>query len=160
MKKYNCNNTLEYAHEFHRMCKTFRSSRGQKICEGCPLAKKPCDICHISSEHIRRVQEWSDNHPETVLTDKQVEIFKALNLLGFRYIAKDSDGAVYAFTERPGKGLEAWGGNGEYFNLKSKYLRAGVFAGVFDVISSLVNWSDDKPLCIAEALEQAEEANP
>jgi hypothetical protein len=106
------------------------------------------------------VQEWSDNHPETVLTDKQVEIFKALNLLGFRYIAKDSDGAVYAFTERPGKGLEAWGGNGEYFNLKSKYLRAGVFAGVFDVISSLVEWSDTEPLCIAEALEQAEEANP
>ena len=60
------------------------------------------------------------------------------------------------FTVRPGKGLEAWGGNGEYVNLKSKYLRAGVF----DVISSLVEWSDTEPLCIAEALEQAEEANP
>ena len=154
MKKYNCNNTLEYAHEFHRMCKTFRSSRGQKICEGCPLAKKPCDICHISSEHIRRVQEWSDNHPETVLTGKEVEIFKALNLLGFRYIAKDSDGAVYAFTERPGKGPEAWGGNGEYFSVK--VLRSEVSAAV----SPLVEWNDTEPLCIAEALEQAEEANP
>lgn len=158
MKKYNCNNTLDYAHEFHRMCKTFRSSRGQKICEGCPLAKKPCDICHISSEHIKHVQAWSDAHPEITLTDKQVEIFKALNLLGFRYIAQDSDGKVYAFTERPRKGLLTWGGSGGYFdlNLKSKYIRAGVF----DAISSLVDWSDREPLNIALALEQAEEVKP
>lgn len=148
MKKYNCNNTLEYVHEIARMCRAFDEGEG---CEGCQSC---CGIFDITPEHIKRVQIWSDNHPETVLTDKQVEIFKALNLLGFRYIAKDADGAVYAFTERPGKGLEAWGGNGEYFSVK--VLRSGVF----DAISSLVSWSDTEPLCIAEALEQAEEANP
>lgn len=150
MKKYNCNNTLDYAHEFTRMCNTFHCS------SGCPLYVLPCGAAkNITPEHIRRVQAWSDAHPEITLTDKQVEIFKALNLLGFRYIAKDSDGATYAFTVRPGKGLEAWGGNGGYFdlNLKSKYIRAGVF----DAISSLVNWSDEEPLNIEEALEQAEE---
>lgn len=149
MKKYNCNNTLDYAHEFTRMCNTFHCS------SGCPLYVLPCGAAkNITPEHIRRVQAWSDAHPEITLTDKQVEIFKALNLLGFRYIAQDSDGATYAFTERPRKGLEAWGGSGGYFdlNLKSKYIRAGVF----DAISSLVNWSDEEPLCIAEALEQAE----
>ncbi len=153
MKKYNCNNTLDYAHEFTRMCNTFHCS------SGCPLYVLPCGAAkNITPEHIRRVQAWSDAHPEITLTDKQVEIFKALNLLGFRYIAKDSDGATYAFTVRPGKGLEAWGGNGGYFdlNLKSKYIRAGVF----DAISSLVEWSDKEPLNIEEALEQAEEANP
>lgn len=151
MKKYNCNNTLDYAHEFTRMCNTFHCS------SGCPLYVLPCGAAkNITPEHIKRVQIWSDSHPEITLTDKQVEIFKALNLLGFRYIAQDSDGATYAFTVRPGKGLEAWGGNGGYFdlNLKSKYIRAGVF----DAISSLVNWSDEEPLCIAEALERAEEA--
>lgn len=148
MKKYNCNNTLEYAHEAKRMCKTFDT------CSTCPLYDMPCGHLEITAEHIRRVQAWSDAHPEITLTDKQVEIFKALNLLGFRYIAKDSDGAVYAFTERPGKGLEAWGGNGEYFSVK--VLRSEVSAA----ISPLVNWNDDEPLCIAEALEQAEEANP
>ena len=135
------------------MCNTFHCS------SGCPLYVLPCGAAkNITPEHIRRVQAWSDAHPEITLTDKQVEIFKALNLLGFRYIAKDSDGATYAFTVRPGKGLEAWGGNGGYFdlNLKSKYIRAGVF----DAISSLVNWSDEEPLNIEEALEQAEEANP
>lgn len=156
MKKYNCNNTLEYAHELNRMCETFDNC---STCP-CPLYGMSCGHLEITAEHIKIVQAWSDAHPEITLTDKQVEIFKALNLLGFRYIAQDSDGATYAFTVRPGKGLEAWGGNGEYFNLKSKYLRAGVFAGVFDVISSLVEWSDTEPLCIAEALEQAEEANP
>ena len=153
MKKYNCNNTLEYVHEATRMCK-----KTYPNCEECPLSQlDPCDAFKgVTAEHIKRVQIWSDAHPEITLTDKQVEIFKALNLLGFSHIAQDSDGAVYAFTERPRRGLEAWGENGEYFNLKSKCLRAGVF----DAISSLVNWSDEEPLCIAEALEQAEEANP
>jgi hypothetical protein len=150
MKKYNCNNTLEYAHEAERMCETFDNC---STCP-CPLYGMSCGHLEITAEHINRVQAWSDAHPEIALTDKQVEIFKALNLLGFRYIAKDSDGAVYAFTERPGKGLEAWGGNGEYFSVK--VLRSEVSTA----ISALVNWSDDKPLCIAEALEQAEEAKP
>lgn len=147
MKKYNCNNTLDYAHEASRMCnKTYPN------CEECPLSQlDPCDAFEgVTAEHIRRVQAWSDAHHEITLTDKQGEIFKALNLLGFRYIAQDSDGAVYAFTERPGKGLEAWGGNGEYFNIK--VLRSDVFSA----ISPLVNWSDTEPLCIAEVLEQAE----
>ncbi len=148
MKKYNCNNTLDYAHEATRMCRTIGN------CNDCPYAGLSCELGSVSPEHIRRVQAWSNAHPEITLTDKQVEIFKALNLLGFRYIAKDSDGAVYAFTERPGKGLEAWGGNGEYFSVK--VLRSEVSAA----ISPLVNWNDDEPLCIAEALEQAEEANP
>ena len=150
MKKYNCNNTLKYAHEAERMCETFDNC---STCP-CPLYGMSCGHLEITAEHINRVQAWSDAHPEIALTDKQVEIFKALNLLGFRYIAKDSDGAVYAFTERPGKGLEAWGGNGEYFSVK--VLRSEVSTA----ISALVNWSDDKPLCIAEALEQAEEAKP
>lgn len=144
MKKYNCNNTLEYAHEVSRLCKTYRG------CLDCPLYGPGCEWDDVTPEHIKHVRAWSDAHPEIRLTDKQVEIFKALNLLGFRYIAKDADGAVYAFTERPGKGLEAWGGNGEYFSVK--VLRSGVF----DAISSLVSWSDTEPLNIAEALEQAE----
>lgn len=155
MKKYNCNNTLEYAHEFHRMCKTFRSSRGQKICEGCPLAKKPCDICHISSEHIKHVQAWSDDHPEIRLTDEQHEVLKALDLLGFRYIAKDADGKVDAYTHQPGKCGKVWVYTaGEC--VRTRFLRAEVFA----TIAPLVSWSDKEPLNIAAALEQAEEVHP
>lgn len=151
MKKYNCNNTLDYAHEASRMCKQIRPN-----CNECPLSQleEPCDTLEgVTAEHIKRVQIWSDAHPEITLTDKQVEIFKALNLIGFRYIAQDSDGKVYAFTERPRKGSKTWlcgGSCFNYFNLK--YLRAEVF----DAVSPFVSWSDTEPLCIAEALEQAE----
>ena len=144
MKKYNCNNTLDYAHEFTRMCNTFHCS------SGCPLYVLPCGAAkNITPEHIRRVQAWSDAHPETVLTDEQREIFKALDLLGLKFIAKDSNGAVYAFAERPEKWFRAWGVDGEYFDLESKYLRAGVS----DAISPLVSWDDKEPLNIEEVLK-------
>ena len=150
MKKYNCNNTLDYTHEFNRMCKTF------DCCDDCSLYVLPCGAAkNITPEHIRRVQAWSDAHPEITLTDKQVETFKALNLLGFRYIAKDASGKVDAYTHQPGKCGEVWVYTaGEC--ARTQFLRPGIF----DAISSLVNWNDTEPLCIAEALEQAEEVNP
>lgn len=147
MKKYNCNNTLDYAHEVSRLCKTYRG------CLDCPLYGLGCEWGDTTPEHIKRVQAWSDAHPEITLTDKQVEIFKALNLLGFRYIAQDSNDAMYIYTDRPRKGSKAWLYDGncfEYFNIK--VLRSEVF----DAISSLVDWSDREPLNIALALEQAE----
>lgn len=145
MKKYNCNNTLEYVHESVRICRTFNE------CSGCPLAELHCELYEITPEHIRCVQAWSDANPEITLTDKQVEIFKALDLLGFRYIAKDADGKVDAYTHQPSKCGGIWAYTaGEC--VRTQFLREEVF----DAISSLVNWSDDEPLCIAEALEQAE----
>ena len=153
MKKYNCNNTLEYVHEAARMCRAFDKFDD---CDGCPFAKKSCRIFDVTPEHIRCVQAWSDANPEITLTDKQVEIFKAMNLLGLKFIVQDRDGAVYAFAERPRKGCATWVGEGDYLKLKSKYHRTGIF----DAISPLVEWSDTEPLNIEEALEQAEEANP
>lgn len=67
--KYNCNNTLDYEHEFNRMCDTFHCS------SDCPLCVLPCGaVKNITPEHINRVQAWSDAHPEITLTGKQVEI--------------------------------------------------------------------------------------
>ncbi len=153
MKKYNCNNTLEYAHEAIRMCRAFDKCGG---CDGCPLVKKSCcGIFDVTPEHINRVQAWSDAHPEITLTDKQVEIFKALNLLGFRYIAQDASGKVDAYTHQPGKCGEVWVYTaGEC--VRTRFLRAEVFA----TIAPLVSWSDKEPLNIAAALEQAEEVHP
>lgn len=148
MKKYNCNNTLEYVHEATRMCGTFSE------CSGCPLAGLHCELYEIIPEHIKRVQAWSDAHPEITLTDKQVEIFKALNLLGFRYIAEDANGMVYIYTNFPKKDNGIWiymqGGC-----VKTEHLSTQAAAA----FSQLVEWSDTEPLCIAEALEQ-EEAKP
>ena len=141
MKKYNCNNTLDYVHEYERMCRTFNE------CSGCPLAELHCELYKITPEHIRCVQAWSDANPEVILTDRQREILEALNLLGFRYIAQDSDSSVCAYTERPEKGNEMWIGNREYFNFK--YSRKDGYA----TVSPLVEWSDDEPLNIEDILK-------
>lgn len=56
----NCNNTLEYKQEFHRMCETYSGCRS-----GCPLKYKPCrGVEDISEESIEAVQKWSDEHPK------------------------------------------------------------------------------------------------
>lgn len=153
MKKYNCNNTLDYAHEEIRMCRAFDKCGG---CDGCPLVKKSCcGIFDVTPEHINRVQAWSDAHPEIRLTDEQHEVLKALDLLGFRYIAKDADGKVDAYTHQPGKCGKVWVYTaGEC--VRTRFLRAEVFA----TIAPLVSWSDKEPLNIAAALEQAEEVHP
>lgn len=145
MKKYNCNNTLEYAHEVSRLCKTYRG------CLDCPLYGLGCEWDDVTPEHINRVQAWSDAHPETVLTDKQREILGALNLLGYKYIAHDKNKDIATYFSEPYKGRKQW---------EAGAFRLEIHSNAREVISSLVNWSDDKPLCIAEALEQAEEANP
>lgn len=154
MKKYNCNNTLDYVHESIRICRTFNE------CSGCPLAELHCELYEITPEHIRCVQEWSDNHPETVLTDEQRKILGALDLLGLRYIAKDRDGSIFVHVNCPKKSRETWGRqsrepldrNGEYLKLELTYFRAGIF----DTISPLVAWSDEEPLDIEEVLKNGE----
>ena len=143
MKKYNCNITLEYAHEYERMCNIFPD------CSGCPLSGLNCRVAsNITSEHINRVQAWSDANPEPTLTDKQVEIFKALNLLGYKYIAQDKNKDIATYFSEPYKGRRSWEAGAFKLEIHSANAR--------EVISPLVNWSDTEPLCIAEALEQAE----
>lgn len=145
MKKYNCNNTLEYVHEATRMCRAFDKCEG---CEGCPLAKKSCEIFDITPEHINRVQAWSDAHPEITLTDKQLEILEALDLLGYKYIAQDKNKDIATYFSEPYKGRKSWEAGAFRLEIHSANAR--------EVISPLVDWSDTEPLCIAEALEQAE----
>lgn len=146
MKKYNCNNTLDYAHEFTRMCNTFHD------CNDCPMRDLSCGEGNITAEHIKRVQAWSDAHPEIRLTDKQVEIFKALNLLGYKYIAQDKNKDIATYFSEPYKGRKSWEAGAFRLEIHSANAR--------EVISPLVEWSDTEPLNIEEALEQAEEANP
>lgn len=151
MKKYDCNNMLEYAHEFRRMCKTFRSSRGQKICKGCPLTDLPCDILSITSEHIKRVQEWSDTHPEIRLTAEQREVLKAMLLLGFKYIAKDANGRTYIYTACPKKTYDMW------TCVEREYVTTTHLSTQADTaISLLVEWEDKEPLNIEEVLKNGD----
>lgn len=111
-----------------------------------------CGHLEITAEHIKIVQAWSDNHPEIVLTDEQLEILEALDLLGYKYIAQDKNKDIATYFSEPYKGRKSWEAGAFRLEIHSANAR--------EVISPLVNWSDTEPLCIAEALEQTEEVNP
>ena len=69
MSKYDCSKTVDYAHEFTRMC--------DAGCEACPLRKGPlhkvgCGLRKLTEKTIAIVQKWSDEHPEVPkLTKKE-----------------------------------------------------------------------------------------
>lgn len=143
--KYNCNNTVEFAHVVRRMCDTFH------YCNGCPCDDIPCETRDISLEFVRRVQEWSDAHPEISLTAEQREVLKAMLLLGFKYIAKDANGKTYIYTSRPIKGNVGWSYTGAEFISVTQLSGQAITA-----ISPLVEWEDKEPLNIKEALKNGD----
>lgn len=63
MPKYDCHKTLEYNHEFVRMC-----DNGNNCNHGCPFVNYGRYLCDrtkmIDEEKIQRLQDWSNNHPE------------------------------------------------------------------------------------------------
>ncbi len=150
--KYNCNNALDYAHEAIRMCRTIAK------CPECPFDDLNCETAEITSEHIRRVQAWSDTHPDGIVTftftDEQHEIFKAIYLLGFRYIAQDNDNRIFVYVDRPEKSCGIWRSTSK---VPDKYVNVESFSGeIFAAIFPFVSRNDTEPICIAAALEQAE----
>lgn len=106
-KRYNCSNTLDYGHELQRMCSSIND------CWMCPI-HHDSGVCKskISSESISAVQNWSDTHPEIedkerpVLTENDVHILVALQVMGYHWIAKNKvtftdSFDTYAFVSKP-----------------------------------------------------------
>lgn len=78
------------------------------------------------------------------LSAVQIEVLKALKVLGCKWMAKDENGSCYGFTVKPMKSIGGWYG-GNY-----------VFAdGVANSLSPLVSWSDPEPLNIVQTLKNA-----
>ena len=68
--KYNCNEVLDYSHEYTRMCKA------HERCENCPLVEYECDSAHaVTQQMVKILQEWSDNHPEMLRITKAEQNF-------------------------------------------------------------------------------------
>ncbi len=67
-------------------------------------------------------------------------IFKDLMKMGYKYIARDKDGTIYAFSHRPIKQEGVW-----YFNITS---RAGGKLKDISLVSCIFNdieWEDVEP---------------
>ena len=68
--KYDCNKTLDFSHEYNRLCHSFD-------CEECPMHTRCADVSDITEEHIAIVQKWSDEHPESPKLTKAEHDFLA-----------------------------------------------------------------------------------
>lgn len=80
-------------------------------------------------------------HLPPPLTDEQREQLKAIWTLSGRWIAKDMDGALYAYIQKPEKGNCVWLTGGKCFYILD-YLH----------VANLVSWSDTDPYDIGKAL--------
>ena len=90
------------------------------------------------------------NHPERItrrprLTEEQVKRLRALIALEAMYLAKNKDGSVGAFTNKPTK-------NALYWNTNDSYVFYLSIVGT--CLSDLVSWSDPEPLDIVQVLRE------
>lgn len=98
MKKYNCNDIMDYGHEFRRLCDLYPSCSDNG---GCPLKGRYCNtLGHITQEEIDILQKWSDEHPEApILTKTDRAFLECFMGTANRKISRDS---CYAFYEHNG----------------------------------------------------------
>lgn len=75
--KYDCNKTLDYWHEYKRICDTYSSYSGCD--ESCPLKYQVCE--NPTAKIITIVQKWSDSHQEKpTLTREEYAFLKAFKV--------------------------------------------------------------------------------
>lgn len=80
------------------------------------------------------------------LTEEQVKRLRALIALEAMYLAKNKDGSVGAFINKPAK-------NALYWNTNDSYVFYLSIVGT--CLSDLVSWSDPEPLDIVQVLRDA-----
>ncbi len=80
------------------------------------------------------------------LTEEQEAQLKALDTLGFKWLAKDENDEVAAFKGRPDKGRGQWQDGGEYIVLYP-------FMPT-NCLMDLPDWSDPAPLDIVQVLRE------
>lgn len=92
MSKYDCNNVIDYGHEFRRLCDSHMSCTDED--EKCPLRGLYCNsLGRITQQEIDILQKWSDEHPEPPkLTKKERAFLECFATGKDKTIVKDSDG--------------------------------------------------------------------
>ena len=72
--KYDCSKTLDYIHEWNRMCSHYLKGP-DKTCKNCPLDMYDYICNETSPQHLQIVQAWSDSHPEIFYITSAEKIF-------------------------------------------------------------------------------------
>lgn len=116
---------------------------------------KDCTTCIFSSQNnideglkntctVRKVK-WllSECKESTKVTRLEYELLKYWNGKRYKYIARDRDGALYIYRDKPSKNEDVWGTLYGHARLM-KY---------FDDLFCFVKWEDKEPIEIKEVLE-------
>lgn len=74
--------------------------------------------------------------------DKEVEILKALNTLGYTYIARDKNGKLYAYENKPEKRTNFWLSYYRYYLIKKD-----------EDLFNFIKWEDADPTNIDDLLK-------
>lgn len=105
-----------------------------------------CDNCAFSNGNIctsNRVDWLLSEYKETVkLSRLEYEILKFAINKNYEYIARDYDGQLYVFMEKPHKGESFWKTDGYYYLLE-----------MFSVLFQFVKWEDEEPTSIEKLLQ-------
>lgn len=86
--KYDCYKTLDYWHEYKRICHVYMNTTDAYECnDNCPLRHKGCE--EPTAEIIAIVQKWSDEHPEIPkLTREEYDFLQVFRVTADKHIER------------------------------------------------------------------------
>ena len=134
--------------------KDFKFGLSDRICKCC---YEECATCAFGLENnpndglshaciIRKVKWLLSEYKEPIkLSRLEYEILKLAINKSCDYIARDSDGQLYVFMEKPRKSESFWKTDGYYYLLE-----------MFSVLFQFVKWSDEKSTSIKDVLDNCE----
>lgn len=118
-------------------------------CNNCQFGFKKNNYIEGYSCSAAKIKWLLSEYKEPVkLSRLEYEILKLAINKSCEYIARDSDGQLFVFMEKPHKGESFWKTDGYYYLLE-----------MFSVLFQFVKWEDSTPTPIKEVLENCEVVN-
>ena len=130
----NNSNFMRGSYYNDELINAFGYSNNYNVMEVYQINEKPksllqCNTLNLDNKYlIWKRQEF---------TDKQKEIFKALKVLGFNWMARDKDNPVIAFDIKPERHSFAW------YSAKCK--QAELFTNSMQETFDFIKWEDAEP---------------
>lgn len=110
------------------------NTKGEVV--GCSFLDS-CEDCKFYMEEDCRIatRRWLEEEcvEPPVISRKDVRLLECIKC-GYKYIARDYDGDIFLYTNKPEKGFSVWFPDLEFLNLRR-----------FDVCFPMVKWEDEEP---------------
>lgn len=114
-----------------------------------------CCICQFCKDHFcdnKAKTRWllSEYKEKIILFELEYVILKFIHKEGFKYIARDKDGNLFAFRFKPKKSGDIWDCDIKY---NISYANDLI---IFNKLLKFVKWEDTEPRSIEELLQNCE----